>query len=215
MQGSALRNFQMFQEICGDTALGNVVLLTTMWDKLVNEMDGLDRDQELREDFWSLMEEKGSYIARFDGSTEMAEAMIGMLLAKKPIVLGIQKELQDEGKRLEETSAGRLLVPELDAKLDRCNKHIEYLEARIREADRQKDREQKKSLEKRRREYAEQKRREEQERQKLRINVARETEDKIRKERKPASNWRDRLQVFTTITGVAVSVVLNLLPVLS
>lgn len=59
MQGSALRNFQMFQKICGENALGNVILLTTMWDKLKEEMEGLDRDQELREDFWSMMEERG------------------------------------------------------------------------------------------------------------------------------------------------------------
>lgn len=119
MQGTSVRNFEMFKKICGETAMSNVVLLTTMWDKLTDELEGLDRDQELRENWWSVMEENGSYIARFDGSKEMAEAMIALLLYKEPVVLRIQKELHDQNLRLEETSAGQVMLPFVDDERDR------------------------------------------------------------------------------------------------
>lgn len=213
MQGSALRNFQMFEKICGEKALKNVVLLTTMWDKLKDETEGFDRDQELREDFWSLMEENGSYITKFDGSKEMAEALIAMLYAKEPIVLSIQKELQDEGKRLEQTSAGQLLLPDINSKVDRYNEHIKYLEGRLQDS-RQSDQAQRAELERQRREYAEYRRREESKRQKLRARVAQEMEQEIKNRDKSESSWKDKFQLFATLTGVAVNVVMNLLPVL-
>ena len=209
MQGSALRNFQMFQKICGDQALKNVVLLTTMWDKLKDEMEGLDRDQELRENFWSLMEEKGSYIARFDGSPEMAESMIAMLLAKDSIVLNIQKELQDKGKRLDQTSAGRLLVDGVEAELDSKQRHIRYLEAQIQDS--KKDKKQREKLEQQKRDWEHRRRQEERERDRLRAKVAQDTDTEIKRKR-GGFTLKDGLQVFAALTGVAATVIFNLLP---
>lgn len=210
MQGHALRNFRMFERICGDNALSNVVLLTTMWDKLRDEVEGLNRDQELREDFWSLMEEKGSYIARSDGSKEMAEAMIAMLLEKDSVVLEIQRELHEK-KRLHETAAGQIMLPELQSRMSETDEYIRSLEARIREAERQRDKAQAESLEKQRRAARDQRRRDEVERRKLEARIAGETEEKIR-EAKKKSRWQSGIQIFVTVTGVAVSIVANLLP---
>lgn len=114
MQGSALRYFRMFQSLCGDHALGNVVLVTTMWNQLKDRALGLRRDQQLRDEFWSLMEDKGSCITSFDGSAEMAETIVYMLLDKPSIVLDIQREVVDEGRRLGKTSAGRLIMPPVE-----------------------------------------------------------------------------------------------------
>ena len=80
MQGTAQRYFEMFKRLCGDHNMANVVLLTTMWNQLRDEGVGLRRDQELREQFWSVMESKGSYIRRFDGSRAMAEAVVCRLM---------------------------------------------------------------------------------------------------------------------------------------
>jgi hypothetical protein len=209
MQGSALRNFQMFQKICGDDALKNVVLLTTMWDKLRIEMEGLDRDQELREDFWSLMEERGSYIARFDGSWQMAESLIARLVAKDSIVLNIQRELQNEGKRLDETSAGRLLAPDVDAEIDSSKQYVDYLDACLKAS--KKDRKEQEKLERQKQQYQRQQRHGERQREKLRAKVAQETNEKIRKE-KHGMTLKDGVSIFAAITGVALSIVFNLLP---
>lgn len=211
MQGSALRNFEMFQSICGEHALRNVVLLTTMWDKLINQVEGLDRDQELREDFWSIMEEKGSYIAPFDGSKEMAEAMIAMLLQKDPVVLEIQRELHDEGKRLEETSAGLIMLPEVHRRGQETNDYIRYLELRMQEAERERDHVKTESLARQRKAAEMQRRRDQREREKMEARIAEETDEKIKKAKK-GSRWQSGFQIFATVTGVAVNIVINLLP---
>ena len=211
MQGSALRNFQRFQKICGDHALGNVILLTTMWDKLANEVEGLDRDQELREHFWSLMEKEGSYIERFDGSKDMAEALVALLLQMDPVVLDIQEELHVQGKRLEETTAGQMLVPDIDKRLEESKEHIEYLEVRIKEADRLREMTKRENFERQQREYRERRKREEADRRRLRAQVAKETEERIRTESR-GNKRKGNIQIFAQITGVAISVVMNLLP---
>lgn len=166
MQGTSRRNFDMFQKICGSEALSNVVLLTTMWDKLPSEVEGLNRDQELRENWWSLMDDNGSYIIRFDGSRAMAEAIVALLLTKPPVVLDIQRELHDQGMSLDETAAGRVMLPYIDNEED-CKK--------------------------------------------LRRHVAEETKQKIQNERKKSA-WKDGIQLFAAVTGLAVNFIFNLLP---
>lgn len=67
MSGSAQRYFEMFMRLCGDHNLENVVLLTTMWGEIKDEGKGLQRERELRREFWTEMEKNGSTIRRFDG----------------------------------------------------------------------------------------------------------------------------------------------------
>ncbi|KAF1993129.1 P-loop containing nucleoside triphosphate hydrolase protein [Amniculicola lignicola CBS 123094] len=117
MTGSAYRYFQMFQRLCGEHTFKNIVLVTTMWDQLTNRMVGVARDQELRNDFWSMMEEQGSQITQFDGSHDQAESIVLQLLGKQPITLQLQHELVDRGLPLDQTSAGQPLAASLEARL--------------------------------------------------------------------------------------------------
>jgi hypothetical protein len=68
MQGSAKRNLYMFKKLCGDSALKNVILGTTMWDK-VSETEGIARERELTStpDFWGWMMDQGSRVFRHTG----------------------------------------------------------------------------------------------------------------------------------------------------
>jgi hypothetical protein len=56
MQGSAKSNILLFRKLCGDNALQNVVLATTMWD-ITEECLCVKREQELmdRKEFWGYM----------------------------------------------------------------------------------------------------------------------------------------------------------------
>ena len=65
MQGSAKRNLFLFKKLCGNEALKNVILATTMWE-MVDEEDGHAREIELQDtpEFWGVMKEKGSQIVR-------------------------------------------------------------------------------------------------------------------------------------------------------
>jgi hypothetical protein len=54
MPGSVLMNLQVFAAMCGQTAMPNVILATTMWD-LVDEQLGYARAQQLKNKFWKDM----------------------------------------------------------------------------------------------------------------------------------------------------------------
>lgn len=48
MQGSAKTNMPVFKKLCGDNALGNAILATTMWD--VTEVQlAEEREKQLQE----------------------------------------------------------------------------------------------------------------------------------------------------------------------
>ena len=68
MQGSAKNNLFMFKKLCGQKALKNVILATTMWDR-ISEAEGEARENELitTPDFWGWMVSQGSKVYRHTG----------------------------------------------------------------------------------------------------------------------------------------------------
>jgi hypothetical protein len=66
MEGSALRNLKMFQQLCGKEPLKNVILATTFGSKVAKE-DALRREEQLKvtPEFWRDMLERGSTMKRF------------------------------------------------------------------------------------------------------------------------------------------------------
>jgi len=105
MGGISFKNLKMFHKLCGDGALKNVVLCTTMWD-LVDVKVGEEREDELREKFWARMIQKGASITRHDGSSQSACDILTSMLDFDPVSLKIQQELVDDHKTLLETTAG-------------------------------------------------------------------------------------------------------------
>ncbi|KAK4499800.1 hypothetical protein PRZ48_007986 [Zasmidium cellare] len=144
MAGSALANFELFRDLCGDQALSNTVLLTTMWGELRDPSKGWDRQHELREHYWGMMESRGAHIGEFDGTKESAEAVVGFLVDKEEhIVLKVQEEIGQEGKPLKDTTAGKRVMNQQRKKMndakarfaqDEVKKHeaeISKLDARV------------------------------------------------------------------------------------
>ncbi|KAH8734131.1 hypothetical protein BGZ61DRAFT_491554 [Ilyonectria robusta] len=103
--GSAVKTFEIFKRICGETALPNVLLTTTRWHE-VDEPTEASRERQLRDDFWAYMVGRGSLMSRFHGDRTSAVALISQLVIKEPIVLRLQHEMINEGKKLDETEAG-------------------------------------------------------------------------------------------------------------
>jgi hypothetical protein len=131
MQQSSQRYFEMFKRMIGERNLPNVTLLTTMWGNLPKQADGYSRDRELRENFWKSMAAKGAEIDSYDGSKEMAEAIVCDMLRNQPVTLRIQRELVDEGKSLEETMAGKLLQRRFAGPTAEGSKKIHELDLRL------------------------------------------------------------------------------------
>ncbi|GAB1315555.1 Ribosome-recycling factor (Fragment) [Madurella fahalii] len=110
---SAAKTLNIFQRICGEGSLKNVLLTTSGWtDK---DLDVCSRREgELIDDFWACMVDKGSRMSRFYGDHESATMIVSQLLMKKPTVLKMQRELIDDGMELKSTTAGAYLYDELE-----------------------------------------------------------------------------------------------------
>jgi hypothetical protein len=65
----------MFLKLCGDGAIRNVVLATTMWTKVKPEI-GERREKQLKETYWRGMLAVGSRMMRFDDSFDTAWKML-------------------------------------------------------------------------------------------------------------------------------------------
>jgi hypothetical protein len=115
MVGTPLKNFRMFEQLCGKNTFRNVILTTTMWDEIDVET-GEDREGELKSKSWRNMLEHGSKTGRFMRTRESAFDLIEPLLdasnRRTPVLL--QHELVDMGKELHSTSAGQPLLSEME-----------------------------------------------------------------------------------------------------
>jgi hypothetical protein len=110
MRGTPRRNLDMFRHLCGADALRNVILTTTNWDRVPDEL-GSKREAQLMSEFWEPMISHGSQVARFQPSTyESAWDIIDRLDTNTRPVLQMQDEMVNQGKKLHETTVFRFLV---------------------------------------------------------------------------------------------------------
>ena len=107
----------MFRELYGDSALGNVVLVTNMWDAVPHDV-GEARENELSDSFFKPVFDGGAQIVRHHNNTDSAHDVIRRITEVDcPVVLRIQRELVDEHKGIVDTSAGKTVNQELDEQL--------------------------------------------------------------------------------------------------
>ncbi|OBT73212.1 hypothetical protein VF21_08693 [Pseudogymnoascus sp. 05NY08] len=112
MDGPSLKNLRMMQKLCGANSLENVVLATTMWEK-VEMRQGMERELELQKNFWKDMINEGSTVARIMTETGgEARELVTSLLKNKPLSTKLQEELQS-GKTLVQTEAGTEIRAEM------------------------------------------------------------------------------------------------------
>ncbi|PUU73510.1 P-loop containing nucleoside triphosphate hydrolase protein [Tuber borchii] len=138
MESSSVKNLRMFRELCGERNFSNVILCTTMWDK-VEEEEGRRREQELEseETFWGSLVSRGAQVVRHRGPDLVASArkIVETLIQKDTIVLQVQEEL-DQNSSLSDTSAGKLLTSAIE---DIKKKHEEEMAAIMAEMQAAKD----------------------------------------------------------------------------
>ncbi|KAI4852928.1 hypothetical protein E4T44_01167 [Aureobasidium sp. EXF-8845] len=110
LKGTSLRTFNIFQRLCGDNALKNIVLATSLWDWIFMEeecnVNFVEQEQELISNLWSRMITGGSRVRRYWCDRNTAEQILREVVQHTPVALGIQHELVDEHKRLVDTVAG-------------------------------------------------------------------------------------------------------------
>jgi len=115
MAGSPHRNLRMFGELCGDQAVKKVVLVTTMWDKCLEEQERhVQREKNLVERYWKMMVDHGASTARFNNSPPLAWEIVDTVIRQQEAeVLLLQEELVVLKRTLNETQAGKALYSDL------------------------------------------------------------------------------------------------------
>jgi hypothetical protein len=92
------------EELFGDEAMANVVLVTTKWALKPGEGE-MERELQLKDKHWKSMLDRGSVTARFMNTYESAWQIMGLLVFKeRPRLLQIQRARVDQGKSLQQTS---------------------------------------------------------------------------------------------------------------
>lgn len=111
MLGTARKNLDMFQKLCGDQATKNTVLVTTKWSNINKEV-GMKREEQLKDEHWKQMFAKGSRMARLNPPEEDAFKIVMSIIRNELPdrgALEIQRELVDVDKFLAQTEAGKTL----------------------------------------------------------------------------------------------------------
>ena len=118
--GVAVKNFQMFRQLCGDSALQNLVIVTNMWGE-VSPDKGHERERELVNNikFFKNALDKGATISRHDNTTESSIGILRRIMDKQPTLVRIQDEIVNQGKNLSETGAAEELRREVTEDAER------------------------------------------------------------------------------------------------
>lgn len=135
MTGSSMKYLRLLKSLVGDDALQNVIFVTTMWNKLRDEdkVEALRREQELINDFWEPMVQKGAFLAPFDGTRGSAFSLVYQLSGKDSVVLNVQRELVDQELSVLETGAGTNLLHQLEEDVRTYRQEAMALESQIEE----------------------------------------------------------------------------------
>ncbi|KAL4064078.1 hypothetical protein V8B97DRAFT_1343731 [Scleroderma yunnanense] len=134
MGGTAQRSLQIFQNLCGKDSLKNVVIVTTMWDKVTKE-DGIRREEELKssDDLFKPLLDGGATMMRYDRHPESGTEVIECLLGKSVTTTQIVREIIQDGKALEDTAAGTKLQSEIRELLKQHSDEMKALKDEMRE----------------------------------------------------------------------------------
>ncbi|KAI5995160.1 P-loop containing nucleoside triphosphate hydrolase protein [Pisolithus albus] len=113
MAGTPLKNLRVFRKLCGNKAMSQVILVTTMWDE-VDESVGNERLEELEGDYWKAMIAQGSTTYRYVNTLESSRELLSQLVESKRREVRLQKQTANKHLQLRETDAGQELYSRLD-----------------------------------------------------------------------------------------------------
>jgi hypothetical protein len=136
MSGTAFKNLRTFRKLCGKQSMSSTVLATTMWANVtVDEGDIRETDLKDTAEFWGDMIREGSTTYRHTGDHHSAMNIISHLLNKHTTtVLGLQIEMVDQKKSLDDTEAGREVESEMLKERQLFERRLESTKAEMEEA---------------------------------------------------------------------------------
>ncbi|KAI6098405.1 P-loop containing nucleoside triphosphate hydrolase protein [Pisolithus croceorrhizus] len=140
MSGTSKRNFRIFRELCGESTLNNVLIVTNMWGN-VDSKTGEERERELatNDKLFKPVLEKGARLLRHDNTEASAHAILRNLINNQTAILAIQHEIVNQRKGLAQTAAGSELTRLLKEQAQRYGDEITNLRGEVELATRAKD----------------------------------------------------------------------------
>ena len=144
--GIAGRNFKMFRELCGDSTLRNVVLVTNMWGDVSQDV-GKDREEELTTNFFKPVLDKGARLVRHHNTVQSAHDIIRRIMKNQPAALQIQRELVDEGMDIVDTAAGEAINKELNEQIRRHKAELKSVKEEMEQSMQERDEETRREME--------------------------------------------------------------------
>jgi hypothetical protein len=135
MTGSAVKNLRVFRKLCGKNFYKNIVLATTMWETLAppgaagrKRGEANERELSARDGWWGHMLEEGSQMFQHMDTAESAYAIVRHIGENNnPMTVDIQREMIDEGRVLNDTTAGIAVNEELAAVIKKHEKEFRQL----------------------------------------------------------------------------------------
>lgn len=124
--GSAKKNLQLFDQLCGEHSMFKVVLVTTKWERETPRDDYGAREKELQDVHWKGMIDFGATTMRLATEDHASAIKIVDKALERLVdpdnrargllfqVLHIQRELVAERKYLSQTNAAKLLLEQLE-----------------------------------------------------------------------------------------------------
>jgi len=103
----------MFEKLCGKNAFQNVILTTTMWDR-VDALTGNGREKELKKGFWKGVINQGSMAVGYFNTPESAWYILDRVIGHDLAIL-LQRQMVDLQKQLRETDPDQTLYNELES----------------------------------------------------------------------------------------------------
>lgn len=140
MGSTPLKNLTMFKKLCGENFFERVILTTTMWSEGAShdseEMTYIEREEELKRDYWAQMIDRGSVTLRFRRTQASAWSIIDHLIAVNSAKrwMRVQEELAAQRKMLPHTEVGQHLGGPMEELIERQNELLKRLRDELGEA---------------------------------------------------------------------------------
>ncbi len=116
MTHGGMANLVMFQHLCGEKPLKNVILATTRWSDDLSARQNAERcEKELVEkpEYWGKMIKNKAKLTRFENTQPSALKIIDGLMKKETVTLAIQDEMVNQGLAVSKTAAGSTLSEDM------------------------------------------------------------------------------------------------------
>ena len=131
----------MFQELCGEEAYENVIVVTNMWGQVpIEDAEAREAELKTKDIFYKPILDRKGIMERHDNTRESSHRILDKLIRKEPAVLRIQRELA-EGIDITQTAAFKQLDRELSDLALQHQKNLEQLKADMARAEQDMDEE--------------------------------------------------------------------------